>query len=332
MISPSAVQSSADHFQQGLDAYQSEVQGLTGFWEGNSYNQFQSHAEAFISEYSSITSQMNHFAQACAKYFEYMSEKANYEAAMAAAEDNANKAASGARNANELSSYARSQAEDAERYKANMERLKAEILSLLSSVSSVQLHAESISNLAPSSAMLASSVSGAPTQVAMDALSWAKMIADDNRYGYVSGGMGASQGGYDCTQFVHAAYKAAGIDLPDHDYVNQANIADYYTGQNITGNMSQNHNWKNLANKGFIWVPGPVDPSVLQPGDIVVNTRKHAEIYYGNGQLIGAHSNKDGRAGDSGGNEISVGNFYNNNWDGYLRYVGQNAVGGVTNV
>ena len=144
MISPSAVQSSADHFQQGLDAYQSEVQGLTGFWEGNSYNQFQSHAEAFISEYSSITSQMNHFAQACAKYFEYMAEKANYEAAMAAAEDNANKAASGARNANELSSYARSQAEDAERYKANMERLKAEILSLLSSVSSVQLHADPI--------------------------------------------------------------------------------------------------------------------------------------------------------------------------------------------
>ena len=147
MISPSAVQSSADHFQQCLDAYQSEVQGLTGFWEGSSHTQFSSRADEFISEYSSICSQINNFAQACAKYFEYMTNKANYEASKNASDDNANKAASGARNASELSSYSRSQAEDAEVYKANMETLKSEILSLLSSVSSVQLHADTIQSV-----------------------------------------------------------------------------------------------------------------------------------------------------------------------------------------
>ena len=145
--------------------------------------------------------------------------------------------------------------------------------------------------------------SGTANSTAQGAVDWAIGIANDNNYGYVSGGMG--NGGYDCTQFVHAAYEAAGVSLPEKGNVNNANIVDYYT------------------TRGFEWHPGKIDPNELQPGDVLVNQAHHAEIYIGNGQKVGAHSNYDNSSGDSGGNEISVDGykeFGNGGWDGYLRY------------
>jgi surface protein len=44
----------------------------------------------------------------------------------------------------------------------------------------------------------------------------------------------------------------------------------------------------------------------LQVGDILVNTGSHAEVYIGNYQTVGAHSNRDGAVGDSSGTEVSV--------------------------
>ena len=143
------------------------------------------------------------------------------------------------------------------------------------------------------------------SSVANAAVEWAKSIAADDRYGYVNGGMGKN--GYDCTQLMHAAYEAAGLSLPEKGNVNNENIVDYYT--------------KN----GFTWVPGPIDPSTLEAGDVLVNKAHHAEMYIGNGQKVGAHSNYDGARGDSSGNEISIDDykeFSNGGWDGYLRYIG----------
>lgn len=149
------------------------------------------------------------------------------------------------------------------------------------------------------------STSGAPTKVAGDAVEWAKKIAADDSYGYINGGMG--DGGYDCTQFVHAAYQAAGLDMSDRGNHNQSTIVDYYTGM------------------GFTWHPGTIDPNELQAGDVLVNQAHHAEMYIGNGQKVGAHDNYDGGAGDSQGNEISIDDYKeygNGGWDGYLRYEG----------
>ena len=73
---------------------------------------------------------------------------------------------------------------------------------------------------------------------------------------------------------------------------------------------------------GFEWIPGTPDVNKLQPGDVVLNEGPHTEMYIGNGKLIGAHGNSDGRDGDSSGNEISITNYSNKNWDGVLRYVG----------
>ena len=143
------------------------------------------------------------------------------------------------------------------------------------------------------------------SSVANAAVEWAKKIAADDSIGYVNGGMGKN--GYDCTQFMHAAYEAAGLSLPEKGEVNNENIVDYYT--------------KN----GFQWFPGPIDPNTLQPGDVLVNKAHHAEMYIGDGQKVGAHSNYDGSRGDSSGNEISIDpykEFGNGGWDGYLRYMG----------
>ena len=146
---------------------------------------------------------------------------------------------------------------------------------------------------------------GAGNSIGQKASEWAVGIANDDSYGYKNGGHG--KGGYDCTQLVHAAYEAAGISLPNKLNVNNENIVDYYTTM------------------GFTWTPGPINPDDLQAGDVLVNKAHHAEIYIGNGQKVGAHSNYDNSSGDSGGNEISVDGykeFGNGGWDGYLRYTG----------
>lgn len=74
------------------------------------------------------------------------------------------------------------------------------------------------------------------------------------------------------------------------------------------------------------WVKhSPVVVSNLQRGDILLRAT-HTELYVGNQQNVGAHSNEfggitGGRTGDQTGNEISVTNFYaGSNWTSYWRY------------
>ena len=135
--------------------------------------------------------------------------------------------------------------------------------------------------------------SGSVSEVASKAVEWSLAIASDDRYGYVSGGMG--NGGYDCTQFVHAAYEAAGISLPRKGYVNNFNIVEYYT---------QN---------GFVWVQGPIDLNKMQPRDVLVN---ESALYIGNGGSQAA--------------EIFVNNFdASYPWDCYLHYVGLSGMASV---
>ena len=148
------------------------------------------------------------------------------------------------------------------------------------------------------------------SQVTNKAIDWAKSIADDDSIGYVNGGMGKDvNGGYDCTQFVHAAYEAAGLDMTDKENHNQTTIREFYEP------------------KGFTWHDGPINPDELQPGDVLVNQDHHAEMYIGNGQKIGAHNDWDDSYGDSSGTEISINDYSeygNGGWDGYLRYEGDN--------
>lgn len=61
----------------------------------------------------------------------------------------------------------------------------------------------------------------------------------------------------------------------------------------------------------------------LQPGDILIRdpygSTGHTEIYIGNSQLVGAHQDLDGVAGDSSGEEVDAGGFYEYNWEYVFR-------------
>ena len=57
--------------------------------------------------------------------------------------------------------------------------------------------------------------------------------------------------------------------------------------------------------------------------DILLNETEHTEIYLGNGLNLGAHWDWDGVDGDSSGKEICSGLYWDSNWDGVLRYVGE---------
>jgi cell wall-associated NlpC family hydrolase len=135
------------------------------------------------------------------------------------------------------------------------------------------------------------------------AMEWAQKTAADNSHGYSQQTRWGNPN-YDCSSFVISSYEAAGIKVKE-------------AGASYTGNM------KNAFTKvGFQWIPGTPDVNKLQPGDVLLNEGTHTEMYIGDGKMIGAHGNTDGRDGDSGGNEISITKYSNKNWDGVLRYVG----------
>lgn len=135
------------------------------------------------------------------------------------------------------------------------------------------------------------------------AIDWALATAADNSHGYSQSTRWGNPN-YDCSSFVISAYQAAGIPVKTN-------------GATYTGNM------KNAFLKsGFIWIPGNPNVNDLQPGDVLLDENVHTEMYIGNGKNVGAHSNYDGRNGDSSGREVSVGNYYSHPWDGVLRYVG----------
>ena len=60
----------------------------------------------------------------------------------------------------------------------------------------------------------------------------------------------------------------------------------------------------------------------LQRGDILINTEQHTEIYAGDGKDYGAHEDLDGADGDSSGDEVSLGSYWNDAWDTILRPTG----------
>lgn len=171
-----------------------------------------------------------------------------------------------------------------------------------SSISNVQSYVEGDSSYIGNSDDFIDTGGVAANADVEKAIQWALGIASDNSHGYTYGGSHGSEGTeYDCSSFVSWAFKHAGFGT------------DICT----TGNMRSN-----FTAHGFVWHPGPFSVSDLKRGDIVLDEDAHVELYIGNGQNVGAHSNKDGKPGDSGGNEISVGSYYNGSWDGYLRYGG----------
>lgn len=140
------------------------------------------------------------------------------------------------------------------------------------------------------------------------ALMWARIIANDDTHGYDQENRWGPD--YDCSSFVYEAFRIGGgfSGLPVQVGNTQSMVTDF-TGV------------------GFTWYSGAVNVAELQSGDILLNVNNHTEIYIGDGMMVGAHINEfgettGGQTGDQTGQEISVRQYYNYPWDGYLRYTG----------
>ena len=293
MVSSGSVNNDLSSVKSVLSSYSSQISGLDGSWKGTSHDSIISKAEAFVSEYTSaIESGMTAFASACDKYEEYKS----YKDALKTAQFSLSKA-----NSLNDSAAQTTYSNQVSEYTEKKNSLKSEIESLLSTTSSSKLTATSIS-------CVVSGASGSAGVMAVNggvqgAVDWALNTAADDSIGYSQETRWGNPN-YDCSSFVISAYQSAGIPVKDN-------------GATYTGNMREA-----FVNSGFEWIPGNPVVNDLQIGDVLLDEGSHTEMYIGNGQNVGAHSNKDGADGDSSGKEVSVGNYYDHPWDGVLRYSG----------
>lgn len=145
------------------------------------------------------------------------------------------------------------------------------------------------------------------------AIAWMTQIANDDSHGYSQITRNGNPN-YDCSSLICSAMRyAGGFNIP------------------ITSTHSMRLVFTNAGN--WIWIPrselGDISNeavisgrSNLKRGDILLNETEHTEIYLGNGLDLGAHWDWDGVNGDSSGKEICSGLYWDSNWDGVLRYVG----------
>lgn len=141
----------------------------------------------------------------------------------------------------------------------------------------------------------------------LDALKIATDIANDDYHGY---SQARRLGGrdYDCSSLILYALKKVGINIGYATY---------------TGNMVAP-----LVANGFINVKASVNVVTgegLRVGDILVKPKTetrngHTAFYAGDGKIIQANGDYDGRLGDSSGKELTVQNYYNSGWVYVLRY------------
>jgi hypothetical protein len=138
----------------------------------------------------------------------------------------------------------------------------------------------------------------------------AKAIADDDSHGYSqSNRLGNPD--YDCSSFIIDVWTKNGVSVKEN-------------GAHTTSDMK-----KAFLKSGFIEFPinsvmtnGKPDPSKLQIGDILLREGSHVEMVYSLDPLkmIAAHTDRDGKSGDSDGTEICVGNYWDFKPTIVLRY------------
>ena len=144
--------------------------------------------------------------------------------------------------------------------------------------------------------------------IVQSAIDYAVNIANDDSHGYDQ--IHRNGPNYDCSSLVIEAYEQAGAKVKEN-------------GATFTGNMRSAF----LAS-GFVDVTASVDLATgagLQPGDVLLNDKKHTELYIGDGQTVAASINEKGtisggKSGDQTGREILVRPYHNHPWNVVLRY------------
>lgn len=133
---------------------------------------------------------------------------------------------------------------------------------------------------------------------------WMENLAKDDSHGYQWGGWGPND--YDCGHAIIMAWENAGVPVKQN-------------GASYTENM-----YPAFLKSGFQDVTSQVNLNTgkgLESGDVLLNVKKHAAMYAGNGQMVHARSN-DGHpeTGDQTGKEICIAPYYNYPWNYVLRY------------
>ena len=190
MVTSGVVSGDLSSITSGFSQYDSSVSGLSGSWQGPSFDNFSSITSSFTSEFSStISSEMEAFASACDLYKEYETKKnalktaeSNYNTAVAAKDTSA---------ANNYSS-------EISQLNADITSLKGQIESQLSTASATKLEATSLDGTVAADGSMMSILSGSSTNIdwSDDAnFKYFNQSGGWNRYRYSSGGsnsMGAS--------------------------------------------------------------------------------------------------------------------------------------------
>lgn len=149
-----------------------------------------------------------------------------------------------------------------------------------------------------------------------NAVARAESIAADNSHGYDQNDRWGNPN-YDCSGLVIDCLEKSGIPVKTN-------------GATYTGNIR-----KVFIKTGFKDVIKSVNVktgSELKRGDVLLAEGKHVAFYCGNGKLVHASINENGKttggkSGDQTGKEICVRSYYNKPWTSVLRYTGENVTG-----
>lgn len=133
------------------------------------------------------------------------------------------------------------------------------------------------------------------------AVQWAIAIANDNSHGYSQANRYGPD--YDCSSLVISAFEWAGIPTG---------------GATYTGNMYcefTSNGWQDVTSQVNL-----CNGSGLIKGDVLLNDVNHTCLYIGDGKVVNARTDSDGRQGDCFGDEIRIQSYWNFPWDHVLRW------------
>ena len=136
------------------------------------------------------------------------------------------------------------------------------------------------------------------------AIKWAEEFAADDTHGYHLGRWGDPD--IDCSHFVISAFENAGLKLKENGASSTTNMIPAFRACGF----EDIHDFDKANGSDLI------------RGDVLLNVDQHTELYIGDGKTIGAHTNRDGKPGDSSGTEVYITDYhdyYDGGWNCILR-------------